>query len=293
MLNLIVAPRGQNPKAEKSAKKAVKVLKAEKVEYSVYFSMSMQDISTNIQELLNLGESDFILVGDDTLIHSFINTVKDLSKVKVGIIPTGKHNDFANYIEVSKKPKQTIKDILEKNIEEIDYLLLNNSTKIINNILVGASVELYEIFKTYKLQNALTKKFLTLKYGNKFEGIELAFITNKSTKPKYENIFELDISNGGLLYGNHISPLSNVRDGLFNLNFSVEPEKEDRKKYLKLFKKGDQIYSEKTKQLWQNSVKIVNPDKRIKILADSQIMTVEELNVQVVENGLKIYKKID
>ena len=293
MLNLIVAPREQNSKAEKCAKKVVKILKAENVEYSVYFSMSMQDISTNVQELLNVGESDFILVGDDTLIHTFINTVKDISKVKIGLIPTGKHNDFADYIEISKKPKQAITDILEKNIENVDFLLLNNSTRVINNILVGASVELFEIFKTYKLQNSLTKKFLTMKYGNKFEGIELAFANNKSTKPKYENIFELDISNGGLLYGNHISPLSNVRDGMFNLNYSVEPEKEERKKYLKLFKKGNQVYSEKTKQLWQNSVRIVNPNKRIKVLADSSIMTVEELNVQVVENGLKIYKKID
>ena len=293
MLNLIVAPRDQNSKAEKCTKKVVKILKHEKIEYSVYFSMSMQDIATNVQELINIGESDFILVGDDTLIHAFINTVKDLSKIKIGIIPTGKHNDFANYIEISKNPKQAITDILEKNIENLDFLLLNNSTRVINNILVGASVELFEIYKTYKVQNAITKKFLALKYGNKFEGIELAFMSNKSTRPKYENIFELDISNGGLLHGNHISPLSNVRDGLFNLNYSAEPEKEDRKNYLKLFKKGNQVYSERTKQLWQNSVKIVNPDKRIKILADSQIMTVEELNVQVVENGLKIYKKIN
>jgi len=293
MLNLIVAPREQNSSAEICTKKVVKILKKEKAEYSVYFSTSMQDIATNVQELLNLGESDFILVGDDTLIHTFINTVKDLSKVKIGLVPTGRHNDFANYIEIAKKPAQAIKDILEKNLENVDYLLLNNSTKIINNITLGASVEMFEIFKTYKLQNSLTKKFLMLKYGNKFEGIELAFPTNKSSKPKYENIFELSISNGGLLQGTHISPLSNVKDGLLNLNFAIVPEKEERKKYLKLFKKGNHVYNENTKQQWLSSVRIVNPDKRIKILADSCLMDVEELNVQVVENGLKIYKKID
>ena len=293
MLNLIVAPQEQNSNAETCTKKVVKILKNEKAEYSVYFSTSMQDVAANVQELINLGESDFILVGDDTLIHTFINTVKDLSKVKIGLIPTGNQNDFANYIEIAKKPTQAIKDILEKNIENVDYLLLNNTTKIINNIAIGSTVELFEIFKTYKLQNSLTKKFLTMKYGNKFEGIELAFPTNKSTRPKYENIFELSISNGGLLHGNHLSPLSNVKDGLLNLNFAVVPEKDERKKYLKLFKKGNQIYNENPKQLWQNSVKIVNPDKRIKILADSCLMTVEELNVQVVENGLKIYKKIN
>ena len=293
MLNLIVAPHEQNAKAENFAKKVVKILKTEKAEYSVYFSQSIKDINANIQELLNIGETEFVLVGDDVLLHTFINTVKDLSKLKIGLVPVGENNDFASYINISKKPSQAIKDILERNIETVDYLLLNNSTKVINNITIGASTEIFELYNQSKLQNILTKNFFMFKYGNKFEGIELAFNSPKNTKPKYENIFELSIANGGLLDGKHVSPLSNVKDGLLNLNYAIVPAREERKKYLKLFKKGNQIYNQNTKQLWINNLHVTNPDKRIKILADSNLMTVEELNVQVVENGLKIYKRID
>jgi len=291
MLNLIVAPNQQNSKAEKQTKKVVKILKTEKIDYSVYFSMSFADATSNIQQLTSSGETEFVLIGGDLLLHTFINTVKDLSKIKIGLIPTGNYTDFADYLAISKNPVEAIKNILSNNVVTIDYLLLNNTTKVANNITLGASTEMFEIYKQYKMQNALSKRYLMFKYGNKFEGIELAFNQNKNNKPKYENIFELSIANGGLLHGKHLSPLSNIKDGLFNLNYAIVPEKSERKKYLKMFKNGKQIYSESTKQLWQNQVRITNADKRIKILADGNLMTLEELNVQVIENGLNIYKK--
>ena len=293
MLNLIVAPHNQNKQAERCAKKVVKVLKNDKIEYSVYFSASETDISTSANELIALGETEFVLVGGDKLVQIFLNTVKDPSRIKIGLVPTGKNNNFANYIGISKNPVQAIKDILERNIETMDYLVLNNTTKILNNITIGATAELQELYNSYKMKNIFSKNYLLAKYGNKFEGIELSFINQKTVKPKLENIFELSIANAGYLNGYNISPLSNVQDGLLNLNYTLLPAKEDRKKYLKMLKNGKTVQTEQTKQLWQESVRITNPERRIKILADGELQTVEEINVQVVENGLKIYKKID
>lgn len=293
MLNLIVAPFEQNPKAEKYTKKVVRILKQEKIEYSVYFCINPENVLTNIQELLDLGEKDFVLVGDDVLIHSFINNVKDLSKIKLGIIPVGKNKDFSNYIQISNKPTQAIKDILENNTESFDYLLVNNKTKVLNNVTVGASAEMFEIYNQYKMKNFLSKQFLMFKYGNKFEGIDLAFNAPKNVKTKWENVFELNISNAGLLNNKQVSPLSNAQDGLLNVNYALVPPMEERKKYLKKFNKGSQVKDERTKQSWKESVVVTNPDKRIKILADNKLITVEELEVKVVENGLNIYKKID
>ncbi len=293
MLNLIVAPYNQNPQAEKHTKKVVKILKREKAEYSVYFSNSAEDVSFTVENLVASGETEFVLIGDDALIHQFVNAVKDISKVKIGIVATSKHNDFASYIGIAPKPVQAIKDILEKNIETVDYLLVNNSIKVVNNLVVGATAEIFEIFKSYKIQNSLTEKYANFKYANKFEGIELGIVGAKNTKIKFENMFELSISNGGLLEGKQLSPLSCVQDGLMNLNYVTMPAREERKKYLKLYKKGNQVYDENTKQLWLPNVKIVNPDKRIKIMADEVLQTVNELNVEVVENGLKIFKRIN
>ena len=289
MLNLMVSPLEYNENGEKIAKKVVHYLKGEKVEYAVYFSPTIQDLEKNTLDLTTQGETEFVVIGNDLVLNSFINSVQDLSKIHLGIIPTSKHDDFASYLELNSNPIQAIKDILENNIEEIDYLTLNDM-KVINNILVGASIEIFEVYNQYKMKNVITKQLAMMRYGNAFEGIELN-IEMKAGKAKTENIFELSIANGGNSKGKPVSPLSNVRDGLFNFNYALIMEKNERKKYLNLFRKGNQIYNEATQQFWINSLKLTNPDNKIKALVDGKIMRLEELEIGMVEKGLKILKK--
>ena len=132
----------------------------------------------------------------------------------------------------------------------------------------------------YKIQNTITKNYALIKYGNKFDGIDLK-IESKNQKVIQDNIYELSISNGGK---------SNGRDGLFNFNYITTPPKDSRKKYLKLFKKGEHIYNENTKQYWLNNIKISNPDNKIKAVVDGKVITVENMNVSVLEKVLKLYK---
>jgi diacylglycerol kinase family enzyme len=136
----------------------------------------------------------------------------------------------------------------------------------------------------------LTQKYAVLKYGNKFEGIELTFNT-KGGKQKTETIFEMSISNGGLSKGANVSPLANVQDGLVNLNYTTMANMIEKKKFLKKFNDGKQIYDEKIEQLWLNSVKITNAEKKIKALVDGEIQIFPQIDIVVIENGLKIFKK--
>ena len=58
-----------------------------------------------------------------------------------------------------------------------------------------------------------------------------------------------------------------------------------------MFNKGEHIYDENTKQHWLKTLKITNPDKKIKALIDGKIYNLEEMNISIIENGLKIYKR--
>ncbi len=289
MLNIIVAPYEICDKGESYTKKIVSYLKNEKMEFSVYFSRTLDDITTSVQEILALGETEFVVVGNDVVLNKFLNAVKEVGKIKLGIIPTNKHDDFAEFLEISSNPIQAIKDILAKHIEEVDYLIMNDQI-VLNNILVGASAEIFEIYNQYKIKNSFTQKIATMQYGDKFEGIILNF-DFKSNKIKNENIFELSIANGGLSRKKHISPLANVKDGLMNFNYSTILQKNERKQYLNLFNSGKQIYNNNTKQHWTNQLRITNEDNRIKAIVDGTLLNLEEINVQVVENGLKLYTK--
>lgn len=288
MLNIIVAPNDHNRNAERYAKKIVKFLKSENAEYSVYFSLSFDSIKDNVKQLISCGENEFVVVGDDAVVSTILSCIKDLNKVKIGIVPTSKRDDFATYLGISSNPIQAIKDILLKHVENVDILLVNDMM-VLNSICIGASVEIFHMFSQYKMKNFISEKYATAKYGNNFPGIELS-IESKG-KAKKETVFELVVANGGLSKGKKVSPLSNLQDGLFNVNYSIVSNKPAKKKYIKMFNKGDHIYDEDTKQMWLNSLKITNPENKIKAVVDGKICNFEKMQISIIENGLKIYKK--
>ena len=287
MINIIVAPNEHNSSAERRTKKIVKYLKLQQVEFSVYFSTNFDNLKENIKELLSFGENEFVIVGDDVVISSVICNIKDINKVKIGIVPTSKKDDFASYFGISSNPIQAIKNILSKNLSSVDIMIVNDMP-VLNNIIIGASVEVFHQFSQYKIKNFISEKFATAKYGNNFSGIELTLETKGKTKK--ENVFELVIANGGLSKGKPVSPLSNMQDGLFNVTYTTIGQKCGKNKYIKMANKGTHIYSEDTKQHWLNNLKITNPDKKIKALIDGKIVNLEQLNISIVEGALKIYK---
>ena len=288
MLNIIVAPYDYNSLGERYAKRIVKYLKSQQVEYSVYFSFNFEQIKENVKQLISFGENEFVVVGDDVVLNTVMSSIKDLSKVKIGIVPTSKRDDFASYLGVSANPIQAIKDILLRHVENVDVMLVNDMI-VLNNVIVGASVEVFHQFSQYKMKNFITEKFATAKHGNNFQGVELSLETKN--KAKKETIFELVVANGGLSKGKPVSPLSNLQDGLFNVTYSTNASFEGRKKFIKRFNKGEHIYDENTKQHWMNQLKITNPEKKIKALIDGKIHNLEQLNISIIESGLKIYKK--
>lgn len=288
MLNIIVAPSSYNSNGEKFTKKIVKYLKSEQVEYSVYFSTDFDKLKENVKELVSFGESEFVVVGDDVVISTVVSSVKDLNKLKLGIVPTGKNEDFARYLKISTNPIQAIKDILQKNIQNVDLMLVND-IMVLNTLVVGASVEVFHMFSQYKMRNIISEKYAISKYGNNYPGIDLVF-TNKN-KAKKETVFELVVANGGYSKGKPVSPLSNLQDGLFNVNYTTVSGKPNKKKYIKMFNKGEHIYDEETKQHWLTNLKVTNPDKKIKALIDGKIYNLEELNISMLEGALKLFKK--
>jgi len=288
MLNLIVAPKKVDAKAESYAKRIVKYLKAEKVEYSVYFSMLLEDITANVNELTMFGETEFVVIGNDVALNQFINSFKDLNKIKLGIVPTSGKDDFARYLELETSPILAIKEILKKKVQEIDFLLVNDQ-KVINNVIIGASVEIFEQYSQYSWQSFITEAFAEIKTKSKFSGIELT-LQSKNNKARKENVYELVVANGGYSKGKRISPLSNVSDGLFNLIYSNANDKKTNIKAYNAYESGEHIYNENVKQFWLNNIKITNADNKIKALLDGRIFNFEKLEISVIENGLKLYK---
>ena len=168
-------------------------------------------------------------------------------------------------------------------------MLLVNNIKVLNNVILGASVNVSEKYNQFKIKNSLSEKIAIAKYAPKFEGEQITMST-KNGKSKLENIYELVIANGGKNKGKPVSPLSNVTDGLFNVSYTNITSKTQNYKNLKLFNKGKHIYSDSTKQHWLNNLKITNENNFIKASIDGKIMEFDKLEISLIEKGLKIYK---
>lgn len=288
MLNILVAPGSEISKAEHITKSVVKYLKEQKAEYSVYFSLNYDSLVADIEELRNNGEFEFVIVGDDEAVNRFVNCFKDLSKIKFGIIPAGAKVDFARSLNLEFNPIRAIKSILERKIHDVDYLQLNGK-RVLNGIVIGASVETAIAYEQYKLKNFISKKFAEMNHGEKFSGIDLT-LSIKNENPIQENIFELIVANGMYSDGKLVSPLSNLSDGLFNVSFSSTNNDKEKRHFVKDEKNGKHIYDEDLSQIWTNNLKIANEDKKIKALVDGEYATFEDMNITIVEGGLKIYK---
>ena len=138
------------------------------------------------------------------------------------------------------------------------------------------------------MKNIFTKQYAIRKYGDAYNGIDL-HLDNKS-KTKNESVFSLVVANGGRAKGKPVSPLANMKDGLFNLTYSLASQKQAKRKFLKKFNKGEHIYDEETKQFWLSNLKITNPEKKIKVLVDGIIQNEEELQITMLEGALKVFK---
>lgn len=283
MLNILSAPKLVCKNSEINTKKIVKYLKSEKVEYSVYFSNDLEMFKSVVESLSNNGETEFVIVGGDEAISCFVNSVYDITKVKFGIVPTSADDNFASYLNLSFSPTQAIKDICKKNIEQVDLMLVNDK-KVINNVFIGASAEIFEIYNQYKLKNYFTKKFANIKYKNNFTGVEIGLMGN-GVKSKKITIFDMVISNTGSALGNNINPLCNVSDGLINVNYTLQ---ENKTKLPFMFNNSKLIYDEQIAQLWLNNLKITTDG--VKVVIDEKLEKVENLVITTIEKALKIYK---
>lgn len=289
MYNVIVNPSAGKFKASKVVKKVSKYLKRQEVEFLVYFCSGSQDITETTQKLCKNGEKDFIVIGGDGSINHFVNGLTDPSKTNFGIIPAGTNNHFAKYLNIPLKPVDAIKNILEHPTIKLDYIKCNQY-RAVNSICCGA----YEIAqKKYDSQSADNKTSYrsilrdTLK---SYSGINMS-IDSDNFKQKDKSYVAVAICNGGFAGKNlYVSPLSNMHDGLANLITIQYREGEKVKAGYKSLQKGNHIYKDAQSNSWTSFVNI-KPDNPIDVTLDGELYSFDQIEINVISNGLNVYTK--
>lgn len=289
MYNVIVNHTANKSKASKVAKKVSKYLKQQGVDFLVYFSEGSSHITETTQKLCKSGEREFIVIGGDGTINHFLNGLTDPSKINFGIIPAGKNNHLAKYLNIPTKPIEAVKNILEHPPIKVDYLKCNQY-RAINSICCGAYEIAQQKFQSQPAESKMSYNAIIKNTLKTYSGLTLS-IDSDNVKQKDDVYTALAICNGGFMgKGVYVSPLSNLHDGLANLITIKYTDQQTLKLDHKALKSGQHIYKDLQSNSWTTFANIKSPTP-MDVSLDGELYSFDQMEINVISNGLNIRTK--
>lgn len=181
-----------------------------------------------IQNAIKQGYTKLICVGGDGTIHNFVNAVlslkpKNISEIKIGIIPIGTGNDWVKTYSISKNYKESITIIkAEKTIQQdIGKLKISATGKeVYFNNLAGIGFDGYVVNKVHKYKNLGVLAYLTGALVSltsyKRSLLKITFNNTVITGKTLALLIGIGKYSGG---GMRLTQHPNTTDGLFDITY--------------------------------------------------------------------------
>lgn len=117
----LINPTSGNGNSTKIWDKLKTYLEAQQVNYSAYYSTSLQDFCTHFQKLAQQKSShQLVILGGDGTLYAALNCLHFPTNLAIPLayIPCGSGNDFAKAAKIATDPLQALKHLLESPIEK-------------------------------------------------------------------------------------------------------------------------------------------------------------------------------
>ncbi|MBQ8320290.1 MAG: diacylglycerol kinase family lipid kinase [Clostridia bacterium] len=122
MLHLIANPIAGTKKVVKNLKKIRAILDARGVEYVVHETTHRGEGKELAERLTEEDGVEIVVVGGDGTLHEVLNGIRDVSKCRLGLIPSGTGNDFAAAANIPCDAEAALEIILNGEAKDTDYL---------------------------------------------------------------------------------------------------------------------------------------------------------------------------
>lgn len=136
MLNFIINRAAGNYTSKKVFASVKTYLNKNKIGFRVFYSLNREQIKEIVGRLEADKEDNLIVVGGDGTVHDVVNALTIPSKIKLGLIPAGKDNNFALSLGLSLKPLEALNTILLGNTIKQD-LINAGGIYAVNSVLVS------------------------------------------------------------------------------------------------------------------------------------------------------------
>ena len=113
MYHIIINPASRSGEGRRLWSEAEPLFQESGRDYQVYFSSEEQSIRRLAEEITaNSEAADLVVMGGDGTLNEVLNGIRDFSKVRIGLIPTGSGNDFARDAGISKNIREAAASVL-------------------------------------------------------------------------------------------------------------------------------------------------------------------------------------
>ena len=205
-----------NPTAGKRGNKyclelATKVFDAHGVKYEVYETTHRGEAQDIAKKLTSNGATELVVVGGDGTLHEVLNGIQNPTECKVGLIPAGTGNDFADAMKLPRDPEKAAEIILKGETKETDYLDVDG-TRCMNIAGMGIDVDILEGCQRGRMKGKAKYFISLLRTMFKFKGMQVTY--QKDGQEVSENVLITAVCNGSQFGGGlKVCPNAVIDDG--------------------------------------------------------------------------------
>lgn len=252
------------------------------IPYTVHITERVGHGKALAEELSAQGSEVIVALGGDGTFHEVLNGI-DFEKSRLGFIPAGRGNDFANGTgAVSLDPVKAIENIVRGEPAELDYITVGNK-RCLN--VGGTGMDVDVLLKTAKSKNKLTYVASLLRCLLRFKPYHVEAEINGETNA-YDCIM-LGVCNGTQFGGGiKLSPLSKADDGKMDVIIMTKPKHTPTVFVMPKFVKGKHMGMPCTHHIVCDRIKVTTTAP---IELDGEIYYDLDFDAQIVKGGLKTF----
>ena len=209
--HLISNPIAGKNKFCKNLHKIEAYLTEKGVAFQTHISKAKYDATAIAKELSSSGETEFIVVGGDGTVNEVLNGLADPTACRVGIVPSGTGNDFAEKIGLPFDVKEACDLILKGETKPTDYIEVDG-IRCMNVAGLGIDVDVLQRCHKGKMKGKPKYVLSLLQSLFSFKGYQVEITCDGKSETR--EVLIAAICNGSQFGGGiQICPAAEVDDG--------------------------------------------------------------------------------
>jgi len=228
--------------------------------------------------------SVIVALGGDGTFHEVLNGT-DFDKVRVGLVPAGRGNDFAiGTGAAALDPKAAISDIIRGEPADYDYITVGDR-RCLNVGGTGLDVEV--LLRTARANNKISYVTSLFKCLLKFKPYHVKLHVNGETL-EYDCIMT-GVCNGTQIGGGiKLSPVSSATDGKLDVIVMEKPKHTSTVLVMPRFVKGKHMNKPYTHHIVCEEIKV---ETQAPVQLDGEIYYDLDFDAKIVKGGFKTFKR--